>query len=79
MWPAVMFAASRKESVIGRTMFLVVSISTRNGLSQSGAPLGSKLAKKVYGAYISEEIISISHKGKANESVKIRCLDNLNM
>jgi hypothetical protein len=47
MCPAVIFAASRNESVTGRTMFLVVSIKTRNGFSQSGAPLGSRLAKKV--------------------------------
>lgn len=42
MWPAVMLAASRNESVSGRTRTLVVSISTRKGLSQSGAPSGRK-------------------------------------
>ena len=45
-----MFAASRNDSVIGRTKFLIVSINTRNGFNQSGAPLGSSPAKKVYGA-----------------------------
>ena len=79
MWPAVMFAASRKERVIGRTIFLVVSIRTRNGFNQSGAPLGSSLAKKVYGANRREDRISISHSGRAKESVKIRCLDRLNI
>ena len=36
--PALMFAASRNDRVNGRTITLVVSISTRNGLSQSGSP-----------------------------------------
>jgi hypothetical protein len=40
--PAVMFAASRKDRVIGRTRILVVSISTKNGFSHSGAPSGRK-------------------------------------
>jgi len=42
MCPALMLAASRNDSVIGRTMILVVSIITRNGFSQSGAPSGRK-------------------------------------
>jgi len=44
MWPALMFAARRNERVIGRTATLVVSINTRAGLSQSGAPSGRKWA-----------------------------------
>jgi len=50
MCPAVIFAANRKDRVIGRTRFLTVSIKTKNGFNQSGAPLGSSLARKVYGA-----------------------------
>jgi hypothetical protein len=42
MWPALMFAASRKDSVSGRTKTLVVSIRTKNGFNQSGAPSGRK-------------------------------------
>lgn len=42
MCPALIFAASRNDRVNGRTITLVVSISTRNGLSQSGAPSGRK-------------------------------------
>jgi hypothetical protein len=42
MWPALMLAARRNDRVIGRTVTLVVSISTKNGLSQSGAPSGKK-------------------------------------
>lgn len=42
MWPALMFAASRNDKVSGRTVILVVSIRTRNGFNQSGAPSGRK-------------------------------------
>ena len=77
--PAVMLAANRNDSVIGRTIFLVVSMRTKNGFNQSGAPLGRSLAKKVYGAYSRDEVISINHNGRAKERVKIRCLDRLNM
>ena len=40
--PALILAANRNDSVMGRTIILVVSISTKNGLSQSGAPSGRK-------------------------------------
>lgn len=49
-WPAVMFAASRKDKVIGRIRILRDSTRTRKGFSQSGAPLGSSLAVKDLGA-----------------------------
>ena len=39
-----MLAARRKDRVRGRTITLVVSIRTKNGLSQSGAPSGRKWA-----------------------------------
>lgn len=42
MCPAVMLAASRKDRVIGRTTVLIVSMRTRNGFSQIGAPSGRK-------------------------------------
>jgi hypothetical protein len=40
--PAVILAANRNDRVIGRTMILVLSIKTRNGFNQSGAPSGRK-------------------------------------
>jgi hypothetical protein len=42
MCPALIFAASRNDKVIGRTIIEDDSISTRNGFNQSGAPSGSK-------------------------------------
>jgi len=44
MWPALMFAASRKERVIGRTENLDVSTMTKNGFNQGGAPPGRSMA-----------------------------------
>jgi hypothetical protein len=70
-----MFAASRNDRVIGRTKILVVSISTKNGLSHSGAPSGKKCATDFFGEYVNEEIIILSHIGNPIDRVKIRCLD----
>lgn len=76
IWPAVMFAANRNDSVIGRTAILVVSISTRNGLSHSGAPSGKKWAIDFFGEYVNDEMIILSHIGKPIDSVIIKCLDD---
>jgi hypothetical protein len=68
MWPAVMFAASRKESVIGRRRILSVSISTRNGLSHAGAPPGSRDAATDEGAWATPEIMSLSQRGSPKDT-----------
>ena len=78
MWPALIFAASRNDKVMGRTAILVDSISTRKGLSQSGAPSGSKCAIVALVLYVVLDIIRDIHRGKPNDKVKIRCLDVLN-
>lgn len=78
MCPAVMFAASRNDRVIGRTRILVVSIITKNGFSHSGAPSGRKWATDFFGEYINDEMIILSHIGSPIDSVKIRCLDEDN-
>ena len=77
MCPALILAANRKDSVIGRTEILIVSICTKKGLSQSGAPDGNKLAAKEEGLYINLDIISASHKGSPIVKVNTKCLENL--
>jgi len=72
-----MLAANRNERVIGRTVMLVDSISTRNGFNQSGAPSGRKCAIDFIIDLKNLDIIIDSHKGKPKISVKIRCLDVL--
>jgi hypothetical protein len=79
MWPALIFAASRKDRVIGRTKILVVSIRTKNGLSQSGAPSGRKWATEALGDLEKDDRIILNHRGRPNLRVKIRCLVVLNM
>ena len=44
MWPALIFAAKRKDNVIGRTKILSVSIKIKAGDSQLGAPEGKREA-----------------------------------
>lgn len=75
MWPALILAARRKDSVAGRTVMLTVSVSVRNGFNQSGAPSGSRAAIKEEMFFVAELMIIVSHKGRPNVRVKIRWLD----
>jgi hypothetical protein len=79
MCPALIFAASRKDSVSGRTKTLVVSINTKNGFNQSGAPSGRKWAVDFLGLCVNLDTINLSHKGSPIIKVKIRCLEDLKM
>ena len=72
MWPALIFAANRKDKVIGRTVILVVSINTKNGFSQSGAPSGRKWAIDFFKDLINLDIIIESHSGRPKINVKIK-------
>lgn len=76
MWPAVMLAANRNDSVMGRTKILVVSIITKNGFSHSGAPSGRKCAIDFFVCNVNEEIIILNHIGRPIERVRIKCLDD---
>jgi len=73
--PAVIFAANRKDKVIGRTIILVVSIITKKGFNHSGAPSGRKCATDFLGEYVNEEIIIDNHIGNPIDRVIIKCLD----
>jgi hypothetical protein len=79
MCPALILAASRNDRVRGRTKMLVVSISTRKGLSQSGAPSGRKWAIDFIGLLVKVDKIILIHRGRPNLRVKMRCLDMLKM
>ena len=72
MWPALILAARRNERVRGRTIILVVSISTRNGLSQSGAPSGRKWATEALKDLVNLDRTILSHTGSPMVRVKIR-------
>lgn len=77
MCPALMLAAKRNERVIGRTVTLVVSISTKNGFNQSGAPSGRKWAIDFFADLVNLDMIIANHRGSPKISVKIRWLDVL--
>lgn len=78
MCPALILAASRKESVNGRRKFLNVSISTKKGFNQVGAPAGSRCARNDFGSWDKADRIIIIHKGIPKENEKRMCEDNLN-
>ena len=77
MCPALILAANRNERVIGRTVTLVVSINTRNGFNQSGAPSGKKWEIDFLIDLKKLDIIIDSHNGRPKINVKIKCLDVL--
>lgn len=76
--PALILAASRKDSVIGRTEILVDSTKTRNGFNQEGAPPGRSIARNFIGIDRIDERIILSHIVRPNESVISRWLVILN-
>jgi len=75
--PALIFAARRKESVIGRTRVLAVSIRIKKGFSHAGAPPGKREASVVDGLNLALERISLSHRGRPRTRVKKRCEEEL--
>lgn len=78
IWPAVIFAASRKLSVRGRTLTLINSISLRNGFSHNGALSGSIWAIVFFIECIMLLIINNIHIGMLNDRVNIMWLLTLN-
>lgn len=72
MCPALMLAARRKDSVMGRTENLEDSTTTRNGFSQEGAPPGRSIAINFMGRERAEERIILSQRVRPNENVKRR-------
>lgn len=70
-----MFAASRNESVAGRTTVLMVSASVRKGFNQEGAPSGRSAAINEEMFCFADLIIRASHKGRPKVRVNNRCLD----
>src|SRR6218665_3482235 len=72
-----MLAARRNDRVKGRTITLVVSMRTRNGLSQSGAPSGRKWAVDFFGFLANLDKMSLNQMGRPRVKVKIRCLEVL--
>ena len=64
-----MFAARRNLRVMGRTEILVVSMITRKGFSQAGAPPGRREAAHDEGLAINPDRMRDSHSGSPITSV----------
>jgi hypothetical protein len=69
-----MLAANRTERVIGRIIFLIISIITIKGIRGAGVPKGTKCAKKFNVLLVMEKIINPNQKGSASERVMAKCL-----
>ena len=72
--PATIFAANRIDKVIGRIIFLTVSIITIIGIKNDGVPKGTKWANKLLYWKIIENNIVPNQIGKANTNVIDKCL-----
>lgn len=68
-WPAIIFAVNRIVNVIGRINLLIVSIKTIKGIKIFGVPWGTKWINIWLVILIHPNIISLSHKGKANDKL----------
>ena len=73
-WPATILAANRIESVIGRIIFLTVSIITIMGIKNEGVPNGTKCANNLLYWKIIENNIVPNQIGNANTRVIDKCL-----
>ena len=62
---------------MNRTEILIVSVKTKKGFNQSGAPLGKKWATKDLGACNIALIINLSQRGKPKAKVSNKCLVDL--
>jgi hypothetical protein len=71
-WPAIMFAVSRTASVPGRIKFLMVSITTINGISMVGVPCGTRCSNIWLVFLIHPNSINLNHSGNASVSVSVR-------
>lgn len=73
-----MFAASRILRVPGRMIFLIVSISTINGIRAKGVPWGTKWANMCLVCWIQPKSMRATHKGSDKAKVITMCLDLVN-
>ena len=73
-WPATILAANRIDKVIGRIIFLTVSIITIIGIKNEGVPKGTKWANNLLYWKIIENNIVPNQIGKARTNVIDKCL-----
>lgn len=77
--PAIILADNRTESVIGRIIFLIVSIHTINGIKILGVPFGTRWENIWFVLLIHPYIIKQIQIGIDIVNVKIKCLVDVKM
>lgn len=78
MWPAVMFADKRTDNVIGRIIWLALSIMTINWERAKGVLSGTRWLRKWFVLYVDLKIIKANQKGKAVHKVNIMWAEKVN-
>jgi hypothetical protein len=73
MCPAVILAANRIDSVIGRITCLTLSIKTIKCDNDIGVPVGTRCVKNLSKEFLILNRIKQNQKGKANPNVNIIC------
>ena len=76
--PAIMFAVSRTDRVIGRIMFLIISMITMKGRSAEGVPVGTMWANIILGDFIHPNNMRDNQKVRARGKFNIMCLVGVN-
>ncbi len=75
--PAIILAASRTESVIGRIHLLIISIITIKGINKPGVPKGTRWASIFLGVFIIPRRVWPIQRGRARVMVKLKWLDEV--
>lgn len=76
--PAIIFAVRRTQSVMGRMIFLVISISTMNLIRAPGVPCGTKCDNIWFVFFVHPNRLILSHIVKDKGRVMVRCEDTEN-
>jgi len=71
--PAIRLAVSRTQRVIGRIMFLVISITTIKDIKAIGVPWGNKWDSTNFVFWSQPNIIKLSHTDNERGKLKFRC------
>lgn len=72
--PAIILAVSRTDRVIGRMMFLIISMITMKGSNGAGVPDGTMWANIIFGDFAHPKIIIDSHRVNASGRFSMMCL-----
>lgn len=73
-WPAIILAVKRIAKVVGRMIFLIVSIKTINGIKIVGVSWGIMWINICWVLLIHPYNINLNQRGSEIDRVNVRCL-----